>query len=98
MVLTQKLFWCCGKNLDLIPLWLINYLKFFKMPQIAIVVVFGLVEDKRTFFTMTFMKTNLRSKLDEYLELVVGMFHERFWDIHTFQLEAAITMWKVGDT
>lgn len=41
--------------------------KFFKTVEITIEIIFGLVENQRIFSTMTFMKTNLRNKLDEHL-------------------------------
>jgi hypothetical protein len=53
----------------------------------------GFVEDDKTFSTLTIMKTRLRNRLCEHLELVVQMFAQPFYTIDTFPYDDAITPW-----
>jgi hypothetical protein len=47
--------------------------EYFKLVELAIVVVLGNVEDELTFYTVTFMKSKLRNRLTTNLDLVVRM-------------------------
>jgi hypothetical protein len=51
----------------------------------------GFVEDDRIFSTLMFMKTRLRNRLCEHLDLVVCMFAQPFYTVDTFPYDDAIT-------
>jgi hypothetical protein len=51
----------------------------------------GFVEDDRIFSTLMFMKTRLRNRLCEHLDLVVRMFAQPFYTVDTFPYDDAIT-------
>jgi len=51
----------------------------------------GSVEDERTFSTLKFIKTRLRNRLCEHLDLVVCMFARPFYTIDTFPYDDVIT-------
>jgi hypothetical protein len=51
-----------------------SFLKFLKLVEIAIVQVLKLVEDERTFSTVSFMKSKLRNRFNEHLHIIVGMY------------------------
>jgi hypothetical protein len=53
----------------------------------------GFAEDDKIFSTLTFMKTGLRNRLCEHLDLVVHMFAQPFYTIDTFPYDDAITTW-----
>ncbi len=64
--------------------------KFMKVAKLVVVQVMGSVEDERTFSTLTFMKTRLRNRLCEHLDLVVCMFVQPFYTIDTFPYDDVI--------
>ncbi len=45
--------------------------EFMKVVELAMVRIMGSMEDEKTFFTLTFMKTKLQNRLCEHLDLVV---------------------------
>jgi hypothetical protein len=58
--------------------------EYFKLVELAIVVVLGIVEDELTFYTITFMKSKLRNRLSINLDLVVRMYAQDFFTLQTF--------------
>ena len=72
-----------------------NLSKFFKLAEIATVLVLGSVEDERTFSTLSFMKDKLRNRLHVHLPLVVAMHGQSFFDIENFPYDAAYADWKL---
>ncbi len=48
--------------------------KPFRLVKLVIVMVLGNVEDERTFFTLTFIKTKLKNWLTTHLDFVVTMY------------------------
>jgi hypothetical protein len=48
--------------------------EFIKLCEIALTVVLGSVEDKRTFSTLGFMKSKLRNRLGSHLDTCVKVF------------------------
>jgi hypothetical protein len=55
--------------------------KYIKLVELAIVYVFGFIEDEHYFFTLTFMKKNLQNQLTIHLELVICMFNQKFFTL-----------------
>jgi hypothetical protein len=53
----------------------------------------GFVEDEFFFSTLTFMKTRLRNKFCEHLDLVVCMFTQPFYIVDSFPYNDAIIAW-----
>lgn len=61
-----------------------SLLEFFKLAKIAIVQVLGLVEDERTFSTLSFMKSKLKNRFNEHLHTITGMYSQTFYILDTF--------------
>jgi len=53
-----------------------SFLEFFKLAKIAVVQMLGLVENKQTFFILSFMKCKLGNHFNEHLNDVVGMYFQ----------------------
>jgi hypothetical protein len=56
----------------------------------AIIQVISIVEDERTFSTLTFMKSKLWNQLVGHLDIVIRMFIQDFFTKDTFSLQVAI--------
>jgi len=56
--------------------------EYLKLVGIAIVMVLGSEEDKQTFITMNFMKSELCNCLTKHLNLVVKMHAHQFYEFH----------------
>lgn len=57
---------------------LVGFPEYFKLAEIAIVLVLGSVEDERTFSTFGFVKSTVRNKLTDHLALCVQMYTQKF--------------------
>jgi hypothetical protein len=68
--------------------------EFFRLVELVIVMVLGNVEDERTIFTFTFMKSKLRSQLTTHLDLVVRMYAQDFFTFQSFPFYTIITEWN----
>jgi len=64
-------FW---QNLTSSQCFVMKIFEYFKVVDIAIVQMIGLVEDERCFSTFAFMKSKLRNRFNDHLDLVVCMF------------------------
>jgi hypothetical protein len=53
--------------------------------------VLGSVEDERTIFIFTFMKSNLKNQLITHLDLVVRMYAQDFFTFQSFSFYIVIT-------
>jgi len=73
-----------------------NFGEYIKVAQIAMVHVFGSVEDERTFSTLTFLKDRLRNKLDHHLALVVGMHTQSVYSLQTFPYDDCFNQWVLS--
>ncbi len=67
--------------------------KFFKLVEIAIVMVVGSVKDDKTFSTINFMKSKLCNHLTTHLDLVVQMYVQKFYKLKTFPFYTIIKEW-----
>jgi hypothetical protein len=70
-----------------------HFFKFIKVVELDVVQIMGSVEDERTYSTLTFMKTRLRNKICEHLDLVVCMFAQPFYIVDSFPYNDAIIAW-----
>jgi hypothetical protein len=61
-----------------------------KVIELIVVQIMGFV---KTFSTLTFMKTRLRNRLCEYLDLVVRMIAQPFYIVDIFPSDDDITTW-----
>jgi hypothetical protein len=64
-----------------------SFLNFFKLAKIGIVQMLGSVEDEHTFSTLSFIKSKLKNRFNEYLHIVVGMYFQIFFTLNTFPYE-----------
>jgi hypothetical protein len=56
--------------------------------------VLGNVEDEKTFFILTFMKSKLKNRLTTHLDLVVKIYAQDFLTFQSFPFYIAITEWN----
>jgi len=68
--------------------------EYFKLAEIGCCLVFGSVEDEKCFFTLKFLKSCHRNKLEKHLPLAVRMFRHRYFFIDDFPYKEAIQSWK----
>jgi hypothetical protein len=52
--------------------------------------IIRLVEDERTFNTLSFMKSKLKNRLTGHLDLVIHMFSQHFYTLENFPYDVAI--------
>jgi hypothetical protein len=64
--------------------------EYLKVAEITMVQMFGLVEDKRTFNNLAFVKSKLCNQLTTYLNL----FTHNFYTIFNFLYGETIATWK----
>ncbi len=62
--------------------------------EIVVVQMLGLMEDDWTFFTFSFMKSKLRNRFNEHLNIVVGMYSQTFCNLNTFPYDTCFEDWK----
>ncbi len=68
--------------------------EYFKLIELAIVVILGSVENERTFSTITFMMSKLKNRLTINLDMAVRMYAQDFFTLQTFPFQTAITNWN----
>ena len=78
------------------PSFVVRITEFTKLAKMGIVMVGGSVEDERTFSVMNCVKTRLRNRLDDHLELCVRFSSQKLFTLSTFPLEAAVKLWEQG--
>jgi hypothetical protein len=64
----------------------------FRLVELAIVMVFGSVEDERTL--SIFMKSKLRNQLTTHLDLVVRMYTQDYFTLQSFPFYMAFIEWN----
>jgi hypothetical protein len=73
---------------------MLNHLsRFIKIAEIAISIVHGSVEDKRTFSTLGFKKSKLRNHLGRHLDICVKVFLQPFFFQEIIPYRDAICFW-----
>jgi hypothetical protein len=68
-------------------------LEFFKVVEIAIVMVVRSVEDERTISTITFMESKLCNHLTTHLNLVVWIYAQNVYKLENFPFNTVIKEW-----
>ncbi len=61
-----------------------SLLEFLKLAKFAIVQVLGLVEDEKTFSTLSFMKSKLKNYFNKHLHTITRMYSQTFYILDTF--------------
>jgi len=87
-----KIWWVLDSNNSLTQ----NFGEFLKLAEMAMVHVIRSVEDERLFSSLGFLKSKLRSKLDEHIEVVVGMYSQRVFDLENFPYQRVFDEWFVS--
>jgi hypothetical protein len=64
-----------------------------KLAKMAVVNVLGSVQDERCFSSLSFLKNKLRNNLDEHLGVVVGMYSQKVFNLHTFSFDQCFDLW-----
>jgi hypothetical protein len=68
--------------------------KFFILVELVISMVFGSVEDERTLFTLTFMRSKLTNQLTTNLDLIAKMYVQNFFSLQSFLVYTTIIEWS----
>ena len=63
--------------------------KYFKLTDLCLTMILGLVEDERVFSALGFLKSKLRNKLDKNLESCLRVYTSRY-DVKTFPYQKAM--------
>jgi hypothetical protein len=66
----------------------------FKLVEIIVIQVLGLLEDEQTISTLFFMKSKLRNHHNEHFNIVVGMYFQTFYSLNIFPYNACFEDWK----
>jgi hypothetical protein len=67
--------------------------EYFKLTELCLTMILGLVEDERVFSALGFIKSNIRNKLDKNLDTFLRMYSCRY-DVHTFPYDRAVKIWR----
>ena len=54
---------------------------YLKLVEIVVVMILGLIENKRTFSSLTFLKPRLCNALDGHLSMVVCMYSQKLFNL-----------------
>jgi hypothetical protein len=68
--------------------------KFIRLAEIAITTVMGSVDDERTFSSLKFIKSRLRSRLEGNLDTVVRVFSQGYYNLESFSYIDAYKHWR----
>lgn len=85
---------CLWMKLSNNALLVSKLLEFLKLAKIAVVTILGFVEDERTFSTLNYMKFKVRNNLQDYLDLVICVYGQKFYEFKSFPMHDAISKWK----
>ncbi len=71
----------------------LEVVKFWKLVEITIVVVVGIMEDEQTFSKVNFMKSKFCNRLTTHLDLVVWIYVQKFYRLEIFPFYITIKEW-----
>jgi len=71
------------------------FFEYFKLAEIAMVQMFGSVEDEWCFNSLAFCKSKLCNRLSTNPSLMVRMFSQKFYTLHNFLYASAYEEWRV---
>jgi hypothetical protein len=69
------------------------YLEYMKFAKIAVVHILGSVQDECCFSSLSFLKNKLRNHLNDHLGVVVGMYSQKVFNLHTFPYDQYFDVW-----
>jgi hypothetical protein len=72
----------------------IYFLEYLKLIHITIVHVLGLVKDEHCFSSISFLKNKMHNHLNHHLQLIIGMYAQKFVTLDNFPYEVAYDMWS----
>ena len=67
--------------------------QFMYLAEIAITTILGSIEDERTFSSLKFIKSRLRSQLEGNLDTVVHVFSQGYHNLESFPYTDAYNHW-----
>ena len=71
--------------------------EWFKLAQIALLMIVGSAEDERTFSALNFIMSDLRSRLETpHLTVAVRLFLCRSFTVRNFPYDEAMEHWHVA--
>ena len=75
---------------------LLNSILFevYNLAKMVVVQIMGSVEDKRVFSILSFMKTKVRNKWTNHLDLMVCMFCQNYWHLDNFLFDDVFDAWN----
>ncbi len=73
---------------------LIFFPEYLKVAKIAILHVFGFVEDEWCFNFVALLKNKVWNRLNNHFHLVVSMYTHKFFTLHNFPYEDTYEMWS----
>ncbi len=68
--------------------------KNLKVVKVAMVHVFGFVEDEQCFCSVAFLKNKVQNRLNNHLQLVASMYAQKNFTLHNFPYEDTYEMWS----
>ena len=66
---------------------------YLRLAKIVVVMVLGSVEDERMYSSLSFLKSRLHKTLSGHLNVVVGMFSQKLFELEEFPYEEAYNLW-----
>jgi hypothetical protein len=70
--------------------------EYMKLTKIAVTAVLGSCEDKRTFSTLTFMKSKVQNQLHDNLNTCIWLFSQGWYKLESFPYHEAFDNWREG--
>ena len=67
--------------------------EYFKLNNLCLAMILGLVEDERVFSTLGFLKSKIRNKLDKNLDNCLRLYNSRY-EVESFPYGRAIDIWR----
>jgi hypothetical protein len=55
--------------------------------------ILGSVEDERTFSSLNFLKDRFQNRLDQHLQVVVGMHGQQVYNMENFPYDSCFKQW-----
>jgi hypothetical protein len=67
--------------------------EYLKLAEIAIIHVLGSIEDERSFSSLNFLKNKVRNRLDQNLQVIVGMHGQQIYNLKNFPYDDCFKQW-----
>ena len=69
-----------------------SILEYFKLTDLCLTMILGLVEDERFFSTLGFLKSKVRNKLDKKLDNCLRLYNSRY-EVEIFPYDRVVNIW-----